>query len=335
MKTNLLKNKKNLVMAAVILILIFVAVYFFQRPLAKVGDISLYKQDAEFRDQIILLDSPDEKRSLGLFQLMKSAYNEQILKNNGYTVQPTQVLTEEERINKATKDPEKLSKIKAIFKNDMEAYRRVFVKPTFVDKVIYYDFFVSDEKIHVESLKQAMDFISGYDSKTKFSEYANSKKVKYQNLTVSLKKGLIWEVPNSEESSPNNAPIRMDSLSVKAKDKNGKVINQQNQAGIQGERNLEVFNRLRPQFENMDAQKIEEAQKWVDSIIDKMAVGQILGSPISREDAWLALFYVAKKSDTDFDLQVVTFPKVNFSDWLAQEKKKIDVKVYNKSLLVP
>lgn len=335
MNKSLFKNKKKLVIVVVLFILILAFVYFFQRPLAQVGDISIYKQDAVFRDQIILLDSPDEKRSLGLFQLMKSAYHEMILKNNGYVIQPTQILSEEERINKATKDPEKLNKIKAIFKNDMEAYRRVFVKPAFVDKVIYYDFFVNDEKVHTESLKQAMDFIAGYDSKIKFSDYANSKNVKYQNLTVSLKKGLIWEVPKSEESGASKTPIRMDSLSVKAKDKNGKIVHQQNQAGIQGARNLEVLNRLRPQFENIDAQKIEEAQKWVDSIIDKMVVGQILGSPISREDAWLALFYVAKKSDVEFDLQVATFSKLNFSDWLAQEKKKIEVKVYDKSLLVP
>ena len=98
---------------------------------------------------------------------------------------------------------------------------------------------------------------------------------------------------------------------------------------------MDVLNRLRPQFENTGAEKNEEAKKWIDSILDRSIVGQILGVPLNREDAWLVIYSVAKKSNAEFDLQVANFPKINYSDWLISEKKKIPVTVYNKKLLVP
>ncbi len=334
--TNTLKNKKIIFITIGIFAVLILGylVFMSQRPLAIVGDIEISKTDADYRDQIILLDVPDEKRSLGLYQLMKTAYSEEILKNNSYIIQPSQILTEEERINKATKDPEKLKKIKNIFKNDVDAYRRVFIKPALIDKVIYYEFFTKDEKIHAESLKQTMDFIKGYDPKVKFSDYANSLKIKYQNLNVSLKKGLTWQQPSG---LANTEPIRLDNLSEKSNKNNKKMGHHQPglPMPIQGQQNLDVLNRLRPQFENTSAEKNEEAKKWIDSILDKALVSQVLGVPLNRDDAWLVIYLVAKKSNSEYDLLVATFPKINYSDWLITEKKKIPVTVHNKKLLVP
>ena len=74
MITNLFKNKKIILIALGILA-VLILVYFIynsMRPLARVGDTEISKTDADFRDQIILLDVPDEKRSLGLFYFKKS-----------------------------------------------------------------------------------------------------------------------------------------------------------------------------------------------------------------------------------------------------------------------
>lgn len=293
---------------SVLLALYFV--FFFRTPIAKVGDWKIYQADSEYRDRIILLDFPNEKRSMGLYQLMKSAMNLAILKNNGVVIQKPQIEREEERINKSTKNPEQLAKIKAIFGKDTEAYRRDFVLPALVDHMIYYDFFLTDEKVQAESLKPVLSFIQEAAAHPeRFSDLAATKNLEVHQLIVSLKKGLIWIQKKKPLDRHQGEPV---------------------QSSLE---NQEIFARIQADLKKRSEESInEEAQKWIDQIIRPLKVGDVASAPISREESWLALKLAKKISNDTYELLVISFPKVNFNQWYEAEKAKVEVEVANKQL---
>ena len=188
-------SKQRIVISAVAGIIIAAGlIYYFQRPIAIVGDWNISKADVHYRDQVVHLNFPEEKRSLGLYQLIKSMTNYQILKKYKVPVDEAQLQKEEERIEQNTKDPEQLQKVKDIFGKDHEAYQKIFILPNIVDHIIYYDLFLNDESIQQESLKAAADFIALASKDPKnFRAIGKSNKVLVRGLTLSLTKGMQWE----------------------------------------------------------------------------------------------------------------------------------------------
>lgn len=282
----------------IVLVSIGVYVGFFMDPvLARVGTTKIYRSDVKFRDQIIFLSFPNEKRSMGLHQLIKSATNFEILKNHGISFPDTVIDLEEARIDRDTRSPEQLQKIKNIFGDDKQAYRRVYVLPTLVDRVIYFEFFLTDEKIHGASMRQAMDLISklrGHEAG--FRDVATSNGFRVQKLTVSLKDGVTWDLPKLP-GEPPKAP-QADTPSI-----------------------------IPTESAN------EEAKKWYELFIQNLKVGEVAAIPISYGNDLLVAHYLKNPRSSVFNLEVAVLPKLEFGPWLEQEKAKIKIDVYDKTYL--
>jgi hypothetical protein len=308
--------KKQFLILIISILLITIAVIIFRaQPLIEIGDIKIYRSDAEYRQKIILLNYPEEKRFMGLYQLVQSAINAEILKNNGQPLEDWRIEEEKKRIDKNTKNPEQLIKIKNIFKNDNAAYLKDFIMPALVDHAIYYDYFLNDDKAQQESLKPILDFIKEVHQKNAdFKKIAAEKKLRVVQLEVSLKEGLHWEELKMP-GMPSQRPTPQYS----------------------NNKNPEVFARIQKDMEKKtNPQKNdEEAQKWFDMVIKPLKVGEVTDAPLNRQEAWLVVHYLHKKSEDKYQLEVVSFPKANYNEWYESEKAKVKIIIHDKSYPLP
>jgi hypothetical protein len=198
------KRKFFSVIAFLVLVLLGALGWLYlQKPIAAtVGETDIYLADAQARDRIVRLYFPEEKRAMGLFQLIKSAYHIEILKNNGVNFTPEQILQEEERIIKNSKNPDLLKQIREAFGEDHEAYLRVFVLPTLADRFIYFDFFLNDPGIHSESLAQARSFLEALQKSDKINFRATALQLGWEPVSLVLR-------PNEEFAHGSAADVQV------------------------------------------------------------------------------------------------------------------------------
>ena len=121
------------------------------KPLAQVGNHTITAHDADYRNQVISFYYPEEKRQLGLDQLIRAYRTAEILANNGHAITPEVIENEVKRIDTQTRDPAGLAKIKAIFGEDQAAYRKIFVVPVYAERMIYFSFFLYHPEIQAPS----------------------------------------------------------------------------------------------------------------------------------------------------------------------------------------
>lgn len=327
--------KLKIIFFLLFLIVLCCSIFYLTRPLASVGDYKITKKDADYRDQIIFLNSPEEKRSMGLYQLIKSAINLQILKNNNIHIQESQIKAESQRIDINTKNPKQLKKIKDLFKDDVVGYEKNFVLPTLVDRMIYYDFFLKDENIHKISLQKAKDLILvAKKSNESFFVVAEQKGYVVKKLTVSLKNGLKW---SSYNNSNRNQIISNHLNKISKNINNDKFINKnQNNNNPQSLQGDPVYDQVVKHLKLNDFNKnIEDAKKWYELVIASLGKNEIASSPINQDEKWLVVKYLGMDSAGDHQLEVVFVDKLSYSDWYEIEKNKIEINIYDKTRLVP
>lgn len=320
-------SKKRIIVSTLIVILLTMAavVYNKFKPVAIVGEIKIFRKDIVYRDKVIRLSNPDEKRSLGLFQLVKSATNHQILKKYGHVISENDLKNEEQRIDKNTRDPDSLKKIKDIFGNDHESYLRDFVQPNLVDNKIYYGLFLNDEKIHSESLNLATSFINKVISNpSQFKKIAEADGVMVKGLTLSLKNGMIWE-QDKIQNSPNLSGSNTESTGA-GQDGGMKIVDQTQKS--------EIAKKIEAEF-MANQSTVEEAKKWHELLIGNMKEGTVTSAPANREESWLVIHYVKRKSKDEFILEVAFFKKQDFSQWYEKEKAQVNIEIFDKNLQVP
>ena len=79
------------------------------RPVANIvvghaGSRVLTARDVAYRDAIVRLESPEETRALGFYQLCRAYELAEVLRLNGRPVTPDALVREEERIARASRD---------------------------------------------------------------------------------------------------------------------------------------------------------------------------------------------------------------------------------------
>jgi hypothetical protein len=332
MSINISKSQKQIfgvfALLAVSIFGFFGFMYF--RPVAIVGDWKIYKKDIQYRDQIIQLNFPEEKRSMGLYQLTKSAINYAILKNNGVNIHELQIEDELQRIDAKTKNPEQLDKIKKIFKDDREAYKKDFVLPALVDGLIYYEFFLKDPSVQADSLNRTAKFIEeAQKPQADFKKLAAQNKLAVRKLIVSLKNGLTWIEPEKEKNQKSPRDRQRGPERGRERGPKMKVINNQNP-------NQPLLDRVNEHLHlNNPERNVEDAKKWYDEVIEPMKPGAVTSSPISQDEQWLVVHYVGKNKKDDHELEIVAIKKLNYNQWYENEKSKVSIIINDKSRLVP
>jgi hypothetical protein len=311
--------QKKIILGVLISLALTAAAFYFlrEKPIAVIGDWSIYKSDANFRDQIILQDFPDEKRSVGAYQLAKSAIHKNILDNNHYKISDAQIENESLRIDQTTQAPEKLAQIKKIFGDDHKAYLKNFILPNLVDRAIYTDFFTTSDDVHKESLNQTIDFIKKTLSEKKsLAESAKFFQYTIKKASISEKDGLVFA----------------DDL------KNMKMLEPKSGAVQQNQKNLDLYNKVKNHLDSkvMDSKNIHpDYEKWQNDILQHVQIGQILPNPINQNESWWVIQVLNKDKKNTYELDVVVIPKIKFDDWFKFEKTKVKVQIMDATYLWP
>lgn len=269
---------------------------FHDPQIGKVGDYIITQKDVTYRDSVFHLYTPEDSRNPGLQQLIKAFTYAQILKNNSHPVTDEILQKEEQRIDQKTLLPEKLQSIKAVFKGDQKAYRKIFILPTYVERTIFYDFFLNNPTAQAESKKIASDFLeTALKNPSQFAGLAKKGGLKTQKLFISEIEGIYFELP--KEIQDNSTP-------------------KQNQAPES------VSKQLKNQLQE---QKNTEAEKWIKEVVNPLQVGQVFSQVIDRGEYWLVarLYKKPKKPSSPFEMETVVFPKADYNDWLERETAKV------------
>ncbi len=182
------------------------------RKIAKVGGLTISQSEVKRRDDITRLYYPQEKRSLGEEQLTRAFAYAAILERHKQPITSEDLRKEASRIEQTSLMPDKLAQIKALFNGDEAMYLKVYILPTLVERLLYYEVFLHDPKIQQESLKPASDFLRTVLSKPqKFKQIAKAAGLQLQELELSAN-GLKYVSSQSQfrrplEGKPQDAAI--------------------------------------------------------------------------------------------------------------------------------
>jgi len=307
---------------AAVVILGSLALYwvFHERPLAVIGDTKIYKKDAEYRDEVVRIYFPEEKRNMGLYQLIKSARNVEILRNHGREFSDAALKAEYQRMLTESKDPKMLERIRQVFGEDEKSFYKNFVLPNMADHHIYYEFFLMDPQIQGDSFKRAGDFIKSMsgNNTSQFRELATEQNVKVSSLKLSLKKGMQWDYQNLQEDAAAEHLKRRAQRSRK----NPHDRHQKHSAPVDHKA-----------AEYINSNTIKDAQVWYDKIIKNIKPGEVFFEPVSVGEAFIAIHYLKKTSDDEHQLEAAFFQKQDYSAWYKKEQANIKTKIFDESLI--
>lgn len=117
--------------------------------MCRVGDVSIHEEDINLRAKVSAVYYPQsEKKYIALAQLIKGYLSLQVLKSLGYQVNHSKLEEEAKRIDKDTKAPGILNKIKDIYGRDRNNYLKTFVAVVYAERVLYNEIFLKSKKIH-------------------------------------------------------------------------------------------------------------------------------------------------------------------------------------------
>ncbi|MEE8424160.1 MAG: hypothetical protein V3S49_06435, partial [Thermodesulfobacteriota bacterium] len=136
---------------------------------------------------------------------------------------------EAERIDKNTKAPDVLRKIKDVYGSDRAGYMKTFVTVVYAERVLYNEVFLKSREIHKEQYLMAEGILrNAIESPGSFNEIAEKKGVKASKLRVSRKQGVMPYDGGGKRGQTRGAGTGMAErlISVVSKIKQGEVYPQ-------------------------------------------------------------------------------------------------------------
>jgi len=279
--------------------------------LATVENSQITQDDVTFKEKILKIYYPEYAGDLhqaALQQLVNANIDAQILKNNGHEMNDEVLKKEAARIKQSSQKPEMLSQIQKIFEGDEASYLKNYVLPVYVERVIFYEFFLHDKKIQADSLAAAEEFLKLMLTQKKSFEKIIKRKSEYKNLkvfhfTVSASDGIVLDAsksPLQNKINPNvpvvNSPTNSETSSV---------VNQ-----------------------FLNQHDSEEGLIWVNHIVMKTKPGSVFDQVIDQNEIWWVVQYLGPDKNKKYRFKGVALPKADYTKWLNTEKQKIKA-VYN------
>lgn len=281
--------------------LLLVSAYFYcqgksERVLATVGSYSITEKHVELRDRVLRKYNPEEKNSYGFDQLVRAYTYAEILRLHGRPVTEEILKAESLRIDEKTLRPELLAHIKNVFSGDEALYRNIFVLPVYVERVLYYDFFLNDPEAQHPSLSKASNFLNEVKKvPTHFEKEAKARNIASGYFIVSPKTGIL---PLKKERAFAEAPS-MDSAPP------------------------QVIQKMKEQSDSMNQ---TEGAQWINDLLKPLKKGQVHPQVINQGETWAVILNGGPEKEGSYKIQMASIPKDNFSLWLEEEKKKVPFK---------
>ncbi len=274
------------------------------RVVAKVGRFEVLAHDVADRNRIMLVYQPEDTRELGLEQLTRLFTVAQVLENNGRTMDREALLKESQRIDSTTLAPDMLNKIKDVFKSSAGKFReddylKVYVLPEYAERVIFYEFFLNDEKTQKASLAAAHAFLAKVSQPgILFESVAKENAYPLKRFTVSDNR-VEWEppkVPQVPSKHPTPTGPVATQLPPHIKQKMATQASEQERA---------------------------EARAWM-VVARTLKAGQIFPQVINFNDKWLVA-KISKILGAKYQMVAAMLPKDAFAPWYDQEQAKVKI----------
>ena len=175
-----------------------VCLFFFlfsscTKNLCDVGDTKITSRDIEFRKRVSEVYYPGSgKDYVALAQLVKGYLSEEVLKSLGYKIDESILEGEAERIDKNTKAPDVLERIKRIYGRNRRDYIKTFVRIVYAERFLYNEVFLKSRDIHRREFQKMEDFLHAVKkSPHSFKKIAEKMDLEAKRLRVSKDKGIL------------------------------------------------------------------------------------------------------------------------------------------------
>jgi len=195
-----------------ILLITFLSAYSAEgAPVVKetgaVGGIRISEKEIRQRARVSEIYYPQSgRRYVALAQLIKGYVSLEILKSLGHKVDETVLEQEAVRIDKNTKAPDVLRKIKHVYGSDRAGYMKTFVTVVYSERVLYNEVFLKSREIHKEQFRKANGILRDtISSPGSFNEIAKKEGVKASKLRVSRKEGVLPYDDGGKRGQPGGA----------------------------------------------------------------------------------------------------------------------------------
>jgi hypothetical protein len=260
-----------------------------------VGTYFVSERDVKYRNEYMAIFDPQSDHTDFAKRQLTTAYTyAEILKRRGRTITHERLEKESERIEATETDKARLEKIKAVFGNDHEGYLRVYVLPLLAEREVYSDVYAVDPDLHREPQVKAAVFLKAVisaNSQKTTNEISKSIGIDPYPMTISATKGLVEPQLDPSRPPPLGSPIE----------------------ALQG-----------IQLASDDPTRMW-ASKWIKTLKDGAFAPQILNAGT----AWVVIQRVKKvgkaSSDT-YAINLYSFPKRPFSEWIRQQLETIAIR---------
>lgn len=279
-----------------------------EKKVLSVGKFEITDRDIQLREKIIKVFYPNsDTKDAGLIQLKQAFTIAAVMEQNGFIINDHKLKNETDRIDASTKDPKTLNRIKQIFKGqngkfDQEKYKKVFILPTYVERLISTSFF-QELPIHQETHKKALDLHMKVKENSKILfDLALENKWKHGEWCISKKDGVSFTDSKEKKS--------------KQKFEGSKLIDKSNVP------NAEIKNQIESEWAQQNTDWIE---RWFAEIINPTQVGKIVDSVIDYSESWM-IMRLNSKNSVKACMDTVVIEKIAFDKWFEAEKAKVTIK---------
>lgn len=240
---------------------------------------------------------------VALAQLVQGYLAAELMQQQGVTLDRATWLAEEERIDKQTRDPAMLEKIKFVYAQDHENYLYVGILPDFAQSRIF-KLFRSSSSFAEEARMQAAAFLDEAERDPKsFAKLAEKRGLAVRRLRADPKTGLG---PERAERA-HEAGIR--------------------DAAPKSEQEMA----LRAEFEARAGARDVEAAQSLLLRLEPLAEGQVYANTLEAPESFEAVRLV-KRDAGGAVVEMVSFAKPDFGRWFWAEAAKIPVTVFDPQL---
>lgn len=294
-------------MKKIILFVLFTVVSCIhsEKKVLTIGKFEITDRDVELRDKIIKVFYPNSNTpDAGLIQLTSAYTYAAIMEQNGFQINDHKLKNEIDRIDASTKDPKTLNRIKQIFKAqngkfDLDKYKKVFILPTYVERLISTSFF-QELPIHQVTHKKAVDLhIKAKENSKLLFDLAKENKFKHGEWCISKVDGVSFTDSKEKKS--------------KEKYEGSKLIDKSNIP------NADIKNQIESEWAEQNKDWIE---RWFTDIINPTPQGEIVNSVIDYSESWM-IMRLKSKNNTKACMDTVIIEKISFDKWFEAEKAKV------------
>lgn len=273
----------------------------------EIGELKITKEQLALRQAHANIYYPGSGTpEVALAQLIQGLLAAELMKKQGVALDKATWLAEEERIEKQTRDPATLAKIKFVYGQNHDDYLYVGILPDFAQSRIF-KLYRSSPQFAEVTRKDAAQFLDEAEKNpAMFAALAEKHGSKARRMLADPKKGMV---PVAEAAKVSEAGGMKD-------------------ASPKGEQEM----RLRAEMEAQAGEREVEAAKGLLARLAALPEGSVYKNTLEAPESFETVRLIRRNTDGSAEVEMASFSKPDFGRWFWDEAGKIPVTIYNPEL---